>query len=265
MISARPNNKSYGNGFTPPPSMSTSSPKITGRNSPGNGDRTGHSRSQRPRVVGNLIAIEIASRHYYGFYGEIFETIGHFPWPEQVEANLGIKEHGIATPTQHRLATRPTRARNNLLMTSERLRKNSEYMSPNYSPFDSRCVGAVDNSAHGSTGDRHWTNSHFVQSFQGHNVSNSSCAATSEGYGYLWSANICYLISTSVHRVYFLLSRAIARKPISRRKNPSGHLMRSTAAYARSRAFAKSLPSAVTVKTRPPSARMTPSTSWVPP
>src|SRR5277367_6972724 len=144
-------------------------------------------------------------------------------------------------------------------MTSERFRET------NGSSFNSRCVGGADDGTHRRTGDRHRTNPHFVQSFQRQNVRNSSCAAASESYGYLWQAIIYYLIPTSVHGIYFLLSRAIARKPISRRKNPSGHFMRSTAAYARSRAVAKSPPSAVTVSIRPPSAKMTPSTSRVPP
>jgi hypothetical protein len=56
-----------------------------------------------------------------------------------------------------------------------------------------------------------------------------------------------------------------ASRPISRRKNPSGHFIRPTAVYTCSDAFAKSRPSAVTVKTRPPSAKTTPSTSRVPP
>ena len=50
---------------------------------------------------------------------------------------------------------------------------------------------------------------------------------------------------------YFLLSAAIARQPISRRKKPSGHSIRSIAAYARSRASETSLPSAVIVKLGP--------------
>ena len=58
---------------------------------------------------------------------------------------------------------------------------------------------------------------------------------------YLWPVNI-YTLSRSqlLHAAaYFLLSRAIARQPMSRRKNPSGHFIRSIAAYARSRASAR--------------------------
>jgi hypothetical protein len=62
-----------------------------------------------------------------------------------------------------------------------------------------------------------------------------------------------------------LFKGSYARQPISRRKNPSDHLIRSTAAYARLRASATSLESAVIVSTRPPSAKIAPSTSRVPP
>jgi hypothetical protein len=76
----------------------------------------------------------LSRRHYYGFYVEIFETIGHFPGPEQVEANLGIKEHEIATPTPHEV--------------NKASHSRPQQLAHDIGTIDSRCVGAADNSAH---------------------------------------------------------------------------------------------------------------------
>ena len=128
-----------------------------------------------------------------------------------------------------------------------------------------RRMRGTDNGAHRRTGDRHGGNRHFVKSFQGQDVRNSPRTAASESYSYFWPKNIRCSGPTSVHNAYFLLSRRVARQPMSRRKNPSGHFTRSIAAYARLRASATSLPSAVIVRTRPPSEKTAPSTSRVPP
>ena len=85
----------------------------------------------------------------------------------------------------------------------------------------------------------------------------------SESYSYFWPENICRSGRASGHSAYLLLSRGVARQPMSRRKNPSGHFIRSIAAYARLRASATSLPSAVIVRTRPPSEKIEPLTSRV--
>ena len=131
--------------------------------------------------------------------------------------------------------------------------------------LNSRRMRGTDNGAHRRTGDRHGGNRHFVKSFQGQDVRNSPRTAASESYSYFWPKDICCSGPTSVHNAYFLLSRRVARQPMSRRKNPSGHFTRSIAAYARLRASATSLPSAVIVRTRPPSEKTAPSTSRVPP
>ena len=90
---------------------------------PGNGRRTGDGPPQRPRVVCNPLAIEVLRRHNNGLDGEFLKTVGHFGKPEQPNTYLGIQQDRIAPIPQHKVGEAPTRARNNLLVTLERLRK----------------------------------------------------------------------------------------------------------------------------------------------
>jgi hypothetical protein len=74
IISVRPNNKSYGNGFTAPPPLNTSSPNKTGRNSPRRAMELATAGLSGPASYSDPVEIEIV--HYYGFYGEILKTMG---------------------------------------------------------------------------------------------------------------------------------------------------------------------------------------------
>jgi hypothetical protein len=108
---------------------------------------------------------------------------------------------GLPRPSSTSSAKRPTRTRNNLLITSERLLKTRNRMIPNSAPLDSGGIRAADNGAHRRTRDRRRRNPHFVQRLRSQDVRNSTCAAASKRYSLAGD----YLLSgpTTVHSACF--------------------------------------------------------------
>jgi hypothetical protein len=126
------------------------------------------------------------------------------------QANIWSSSIGLPRPSSTSSAKRPTRTRNNLLITSERLLKTRNRMIPNSAPLDSGGIRAADNGAHRRTRDRRRRNPHFVQRLRSQDVRNSTCAAASKRYSLAGD----YLLSgpTTVHSACFFcyceLSRA---------------------------------------------------------
>lgn len=69
------------------------------------------------------LAIEVLRRHKNGLDGDFLKTVGHFGRPEQANRYLRIQQDRIGALPQHKVGEAPTRVRNNLLVTLERLRK----------------------------------------------------------------------------------------------------------------------------------------------
>jgi hypothetical protein len=122
-ISTRLNNRSYGNGFTAPPSINYPSLNMTGRNSPGMAIEPATGGLSSPASY----ATSLRSRYFVAttmvFMTRSSKRAGMPEGRNKSRQISASSNTGLPRPRSTRSAKRPTRACKSLLMTAERFRK----------------------------------------------------------------------------------------------------------------------------------------------
>ena len=156
--------------------------------------------------------------------------VGNVGGPEQVEANLRIQHDRVAGASQHQIGE-PTDARleqlgHHLRAVAHRV----EHMRVQMSGFNARRIGGADDRADRRSGDRGGFDAQFIERFEDGDMGEAARAAATQRDGDGGSRRLLRRRHESVHRNASALSRSIARQPISRRQNPPGQSIASTAA-----------------------------------